>query len=121
MTINLSGRAVLIVEDEPLIALDIATAFERAGAATVAARTLADARRLVEREGLSAAVVDLGLADGDTDEICERLTARDVPFVLHSGYSHMADACRSGIVIPKPASPDTLIDAVERLLDARRH
>jgi hypothetical protein len=45
---SLAGRSVLIVEDEPLIALDIMAAFEKAGDLALTARTLADAMRLVE-------------------------------------------------------------------------
>lgn len=115
---SLAGRSVLIVEDEPLIALDIVNAFEAAGAQVKAARTLADAKRLVEQDGLSAAVLDFGLRDGDADAVCDRLTERDIPFVLHSGYSHARDSCRSGIVIPKPASPNVLVDALARALEA---
>ena len=114
----LAGRSVLIVEDEFLIALDIGIAFENAGAIVVPARTLADATRLVEGDDLSAAVLDFGLADGDADALCNRLTERHIPFVLHSGYAHVGDAYRSGIVVPKPANPNTLVDALVQALDA---
>ena len=40
---SLVGRSILIVEDEPLIALDLVTAFQQAGAVVFAARSLADA------------------------------------------------------------------------------
>ena len=119
MDTSLAGRKVLIVEDEPLIALDIQTAFQQTGAMPVAAHTLAQARRLVEPNDLSAAVLDFGLGDGDADELCQRLADRAIPFVLHSGYSHTGPACR--VSIPKPATTDLLIDAVEKLLHARWH
>jgi CheY-like chemotaxis protein len=66
---SLTGRMVLIVEDHPLIALAIVTAFERAGAVTVTAHTLAEARNIVEQDGLSAAVLDFGLGDGDAEQL----------------------------------------------------
>lgn len=113
---SLAGRIVLIVEDEPLIAVDIVAAFERAGAATLVARSLATAIRLVEHDGLSAAVVDFGLGDGDADALCGRLTARGIPFILHSGYTHVGDAGRGGTVIPKPANPEKLIKTIVALL-----
>lgn len=113
---TLAGRAILIVEDEPLVALDISLAFEAMGALILTARSLADAVRLVECDGLSAAVVDLGLADGDTEVLCARLKERSVPFILPSGYSHLGDACDSGVVVPKPAHPATLVETVIRLL-----
>ena len=113
---SLAGRSILIVEDEPLIALDLVTAFQQAGAIVLAARSLADASRLVEHDGLSAAVVDFGLGDNDAGALCVRLEQRRIPFILHSGYSHHGPACRSGIVVPKPASPATLIETVVVML-----
>jgi DNA-binding response OmpR family regulator len=113
---SLVGRSILIVEDEWLIALDVVSAFQDAGAVTFSARSLADAIRLVEHEGLSAAVLDFGLGDGDADAVCARLDERRIPFILHSGYTRHGPACGRGIVIPKPASPETLIDTVVGLL-----
>jgi DNA-binding response OmpR family regulator len=115
---SLAGRIILIVEDEPLIAVDIVTAFEGAGAATLSTRSLATAVRLVEHRGLSAAVLDFGLSDGHADTLCGRLNDRGIPFILHSGYTHASDACRGGIVIPKPADTATLVATLGRLLSA---
>jgi DNA-binding response OmpR family regulator len=113
---SLAGRSILIVEDEPLIALDIVTAFKNAGAVALAARSLAEASRLVEHDGLSAAIVDFGLGDHGASALCVRLEQRCIPFILHSGYTHHGPACRGGIVVPKPAHPATLIQTVVALL-----
>ena len=51
---TLSGRSILIAEDEPLIALDIAEAFKRVGAAIVVTSTVQHALVLVEHDDLSA-------------------------------------------------------------------
>jgi len=113
---SLVGRSILIVEDEPLIALDIVAAFAKVGALAFNARTLTEALQMVEQVGLSAAVLDFGLGDNDAEPVCRRLTEREIPFVLHSGYTHASDACRGGTVVPKPASPSTLITTVAALL-----
>jgi DNA-binding response OmpR family regulator len=113
MGTSLAGRMILIVEDEPLIALGLLKAFESVGAIAIAARTVAEARSLVEQIGLSAAVLDFGLGDGNAEQLCHRLAERDIPFVLHSGYSHSGAACSKGISIPKPASHEELIRAVQ--------
>lgn len=113
---SLAGRSILIVEDEPLIALDIVTAFQKVGAITLPARTIADAIRLVEHDGLSAAVLDFGLRDGEADAICGRLHERAIPFILHSGYTHGPDAGRGGTVVPKPADPAVLVRTIVGLL-----
>ena len=54
---QLEGHSILIVEDELLVAMDIADAFESVGAVTTMATTLHRALILVESEDLKAAVV----------------------------------------------------------------
>lgn len=54
----LSGRAILIIEDEVLVALDIQQALEEQGAETTTARTVAAALLAIEDPILSAAIVD---------------------------------------------------------------
>jgi DNA-binding response OmpR family regulator len=88
---NLAGHSVLIVEDEPLIALHIRMAFEKAGANAITVYSLRDAFRHVEQDGLSGAVLDCGLGSQDGDALCRHLRQRDIPFILHSGYQHISE------------------------------
>ena len=113
---TLAGRSILIVEDEPLISLDIATEFEKVGALVMQTATLKEALHLIEADGLSAAILDHGLHDGNSDELCERLAERGIPFVTYSGYSHVQGACTKGVVVEKPAHPAVLVTTVEALL-----
>ena len=79
---SLAGRLILICEDEPLIALDIANAFTNEGARVKTARSLRDALVAVEDGALSAAILDHALSDGDSSHLRQRLTERNIPFVL---------------------------------------
>jgi len=115
----LVGRVILVIEDEPLIALDIQDAFEDAGAKTITARTLASALSAVENPALSAAIVDHALGDNDSSELCERLTERAVPFVTYSGFAHRDGACAGAKHVNKPASPSVLVATVTGLLASR--
>ena len=117
-TAQLAGRSILVVEDEPLIALEIVQCFQRAGASVLSASNLCDGLRLAGHPDLSAAVLDFGFRDGDGTALCERLKGRGIPFVLHSGYSHVHEACRSGIVVPKPADPTVLVSTILGVLNA---
>ena len=112
----LAGRLILIVEEEPLIAIDVANAFTDAGARVVSVRSLRDALIAVENSGLSAAVLDHALPDGDSSKLYKRLNERDIPFVLHSGYSQIDGTCSNGVLVAKPASPQVLLRTVEDLL-----
>jgi DNA-binding response OmpR family regulator len=115
----LTGRSILIVEDEPLIAIDIANAFTQAGARVLTARSLRDALTAVEDGALSAAVLDHALGDGDSSQLYARLKERNIPFVLHSGYSQLDGACGDGVQVAKPASTQVLVTTVESLLRSR--
>lgn len=112
----LQGRAILIVEDEPLIAMEIERAFESAGARVLKTSTLREALILVEDAGLSAAVLDHGLSDGDSSSLCERLRVLGIPFVLHSGYSAVEVPAETPMFVAKPQNPEVLVTAVKGLL-----
>jgi CheY-like chemotaxis protein len=84
---SLDGRSILVVEDEPLIAMDIAQAFEATGAALTTTNTLHHAMILVEHDGLSGAILDHSLGDGDSSLLCTRLKERGIPFMIYSGHA----------------------------------
>lgn len=108
----LAGRSVLVVEDDPIIAMDILQALEGAGASVSQARSLCDALSKVEAPDLSAAVLDHGLNDGDASQICERLDKRNIPFVIYSGYDYVEGPCSEGEHVRKPVRPEVLVAAV---------
>jgi DNA-binding response OmpR family regulator len=120
-SVSLAGCSILVVEDEPLIALDIVEGFRNAGASVMTAHQLRDGLRLAGHPDLSAAVVDFGLSDGDGTELCERLAERHIPFVLHTGYQHVHEACHGGVLVPKPAAPAALVSTVASLLASTEH
>jgi DNA-binding NtrC family response regulator len=83
---SLAGCSILICEDEPLIALDIANTLSNAGARVVTARSLADALVAVANEVPSAVILDHARSDGDSSQLRECLKQRNIPYVLYSGY-----------------------------------
>ena len=119
MDSKLAGRSILVVEDEPLIAMEIAEAFKQAGAIVTTTMSVKQARILVEHDGLSAAILDHALHDGDSSQLCARLKERDIPFVIYSGFSKIDGVCADGPLVKKPASPDVLIATVEGLLASK--
>jgi DNA-binding response OmpR family regulator len=78
---------------------------------------------LVENDGLSGAILDHSLGDGDSSMLCARLKERAVPFLIYTGYSGVADACNDAPHGNKPAAPGVLVAAMESLIansDARQ-
>lgn len=114
-----ADRSILIVDDEPLIALDLAEIFESAGADVITTTTLKHALILAERRGLAAAVVDYAMDDGDSDELCKKLAERGVPFVIYSGLASK-ELCDIAPFVAKPAPPDLLVTTLEDLFKARQ-
>src|SRR5262245_33427808 len=96
---TLAGRSILIVEDEPLIALEVHAAFVAAGASIISAADAKEALRMIDLPDLSAAVVDINLGGGDCAAVCRRLSERRIPFVFYTG-----DA-RADILVQWPDAP----------------
>ena len=90
----LEGRLILVVEDEPLIGLDIALSL-KAPARCISANNLKRALALLI-EQFSAAVLDQALSDGDSTILCARLRERGVPFLVYSGLPEKALGPYSG-------------------------
>lgn len=81
----LNDSAVLIVEDNVYLALDLSQAVEESNGRVVGpVATVAEALTLVEREQIAAALLDSQLADRDVTPVVMVLAAKGVPFVIHS-------------------------------------
>jgi DNA-binding response OmpR family regulator len=116
MSGQLDGRLVLVVEDQALIAFHIGKFLEGAGARILMAHTLSTARVHARNPDLSAAVLDHGLDKDDTSEICTILKARNIPFVVYSGYSKLDGDCADGELVHKPSSPHVLVATLAGVL-----
>ena len=82
----LYGRRILLVEDEPLVALALQAALQDAGCTVRGpVATVPEAQRASAEEGLDAAVMDVNLRDGLSLPLGERLAARGVPVVYVTG------------------------------------
>jgi len=86
----------------------------------VTARSFASALIAVENEVPAAVILDHALSDGESSQFRKRLKQRNIPYVLHSGYSNLDGACSNAVHVPKPANPDVLVTAVLGLLQRRR-
>jgi CheY-like chemotaxis protein len=115
-----SRKLVLLVEDEPFIALDVEDHLRKAGARVITAGHLDAALYMTEHPDLSGAIVDLRLGADSAMPICRRLAQRNLPFVVHTGYA--ADAVQrewpSVPIIQKPATPEEITDILLRSLSA---
>jgi len=104
---GLSGRRVLLVEDQFLVADDIGTLLEGLGITIVGPHArLATALPAARTEALDAAVLDVNLDDGIVDPVAAELARRDIPFLFVTGYvrQDLAQKFRDRPVLAKPFS-----------------
>jgi CheY-like chemotaxis protein len=116
---GLRGLSILVVENELLIAMDIANALESAGANATMTTTARHAMILADHDGLAGAIMDHGLTDGDSTAVCARLKERGIPYISYTGYAAVAGADPAAPHINKPVSMNVLMSALEDLLAGR--
>ena len=90
---NIKGRRLLIVEDDYLIAADLAGSLEDLGVKVIGpAGSVEDALDLVESDGgqLDGAVLDVNLRDQRVYPVAQALAERGIPFVFTTGYDAVA-------------------------------
>jgi CheY-like chemotaxis protein len=108
--------SVLIVEDEPLIAMMLEDFLETLGHEVAGScESVAEALAWVEQGGFDVAIVDVHLKDGEhVWPVADRLAEKDIPFVLATG-GHIEPPPEAHADVPVLAKPFTL-DAIDPVL-----
>lgn len=113
---RLDGSGVLIVEDEPFIALDLAAAVEDAGGSVVGpAPTVELAIRLAEVSTIKAAVLDVDLPDGQIGPVLELLDRRGIVVLIHTGVGLSLEQRQRFAHVPVYAKPTPTAKLVQEL------
>ncbi|HXG79436.1 MAG TPA: response regulator [Methyloceanibacter sp.] len=106
---------ILVVEDEFLIAFDIAGVLEQAGLSVVGpAGNVADALSAIERDVVHGALLDAHLAGEPVGRVADALKARGIPFAFVSGYGReqLPAAHRAAPLVKKPFTGRDLLAAI---------
>jgi CheY-like chemotaxis protein len=119
-----SGKSVLVVEDEFLIALDIERILESAGVTQVAcASRVAQALEFCDTRGpFDAAILDLKLEREASTAVAERLHAAAVPFLFLTGGPSQSDITKrfaNAPVVGKPFDSTVLLSALAKILSSK--
>jgi CheY-like chemotaxis protein len=111
------ARSILIVEDEPLIAMMLEDFLESLGHNVVGTcESLEEALERVAAGGFDVAIIDVQLKDGKTVwPVADRLARDGTPFVLATG-GHIDAPPAQHAAAPVLAKPYT-IDAIEPALE----
>lgn len=111
----LEGKTVLLVEDEMLIALDIADTLTAAGAHIIGPCTsLEDASAAALNASIDLALLDIDLHGEEVFPAAKLLRTRGIPFAFHTGQPER-EALRtefaSAPVCVKPLTAERLVSA----------
>jgi DNA-binding response OmpR family regulator len=117
--VDLKGLRILIVEDEPIIALDLASMVQEAGGKVIGpAMTLADAEALSGDRTISVALLDVRLGSETVTPVAAKLAERGVALLFHTAHGSveaLVSRWAGAKVLSKPARPDVLIETIAAL------
>lgn len=109
----------LLLEDEPLISMDIEMTLGNAGFEVFNVMSCVEALAWLDRSLPDVVIVDIELRDGPCHEVVERLVENNVPFVVHSGdhpSMHENTVFARGTWLGKPSDGNELVRVTRQLL-----
>lgn len=118
----LRGLRILLVEDDPLIRLDLETSLAELGAIVTAAPNVGKALEALDGSALDFAVLDFELGAETSEPIAQAAQARNIPFLYLSGYSEYDERFARWPeirVLAKPLSVARIARGIEAVLKAR--
>lgn len=111
------GKRILVVEDEFLIALDIAGALEQGGLVVIGPlASVRDALHALEHERVEGALLDANLGGEPVGRVADALLARRIPFAFVSGYGReqLPRHHQGAPLLGKPFTAENLLGVVAR-------
>ena len=109
----LANCPVLLVEDDPYVALDLSSTIEELDGRVVGpTRDIEEALQFLTSEPVGAAILDWHLPDGDASRVALSLSERQIPFVIHSTLDLPATEQERHSQVPvliKPLQPRTVV------------
>jgi DNA-binding NtrC family response regulator len=107
---------ILIVEDEPIVALNYASILEDAGYEIVGpVGTIRRAFEAIDREHIDGAVLDIDIGGVPVDPILMALQQKRLPYIFVSAHAVLAEPYKDAIFLEKPCTAVQLLKAVNGL------
>lgn len=105
---------VLVVEDEPLISMEVAAMLEERGVVVIGpANSVGAAHRLIaQTPHMQAALLDMNVGGDPIDSVTEALEGRGVPYAFMTGYDTQPNVAP---VIGKPFTPEQVFNVLRSL------
>ena len=110
---TLSGRRVLIVEDEPMVAWMLHDMLANFGCVVVgSADRLEEGQAMIQELAIDAVALDLNLRGQMSYPLADMLVARAIPFVFTTGYPRLLEAYRAYPYLLKPYHRSAMREAL---------
>ena len=111
---RLRGRNILVMDDEPLIALDVCDMLRMEGAEARYARQLAQGLQIIECSRLDAAICQYHVGG---DRLLDKLFERHIPVVLYTAHNLRSTNFDGPVrMVHKPANGSQLVEAVSNAI-----
>jgi CheY-like chemotaxis protein len=112
----LKGHTILIVEDNPLIRLELINLYQSDGAQVIAVPTHEQAIEATEQYPIRAALLDYGLEEENVAQLLGRFAEYQIPYIFYTGYSGIEKIYPRAVILEKPASGEVLLRAMTDLI-----
>jgi DNA-binding response OmpR family regulator len=113
-------RRILVVDDEPLIAMMVEDWLGELGYETIGpAHSVASALGLINDRELDRAILDVSLGGENSYSVAEVLTTRQIPFAFATGHgaSNVDARYRNALMLAKPFDFDAVKGVIGRMFD----
>jgi len=117
---RLTGKRVLLVEDEALLAMVLVDYLTEAGCVVVGpAYTIEKATAMINEATFDAALLDVNLSGRTSQDLALALTQKGVPFAFVTGYGRegLPTTFRQAMMVEKPFTQNLVLGALEQLLN----
>lgn len=83
---SIAGLRLLILEDEPILGLDLEDIIAEAGGTSIYAERVEEALDLIAAESLDAAILDVNVHGRTSYPVADLLQRLGLPFIFATGY-----------------------------------
>ena len=116
--VDLTGKRVLVVEDEAFLALEIGAMLRDSGMTPIGPTACSgEALSMIEGLPIDCALLDVNLRGESTEIIAAALAARAIPFAFVTGYGRdsLPRSFHDAPLVTKPFAEQKLIATVLKL------
>ena len=111
---SLSGKHILVLEDEPIIGLALEDQLTVRGATVYLADRIEEAAAIVESTPIDWAILDVNVHGRPSYDVAEALAERGIPFLFATGYGDQSHppAFAAALTVSKPYSIEEIARAI---------